>query len=151
MNQQNLNSLVEMLKRHEGFRSELYKCPTGHLTIGYGHNCDAHGDIVKFQNRTVSIDEATNILLNDMAEARLDCLKFIRSFENVSEVQQAILIDMAFNMGIAKLTKFKDTLKAFSLDNRKGIAKGMIDSDWCSQVGKRATELVYMALTNEFI
>ena len=27
----------EMIIRHEGYRDELYLCPTGHTTIGVGH------------------------------------------------------------------------------------------------------------------
>lgn len=33
--------LLSQLKRHEGLRLWVYRCPTGHRTIGYGHNLDA--------------------------------------------------------------------------------------------------------------
>lgn len=31
------NKGIELIKRHEGFRSRAYRCPAGVWTIGYGH------------------------------------------------------------------------------------------------------------------
>jgi lysozyme len=151
MNQENLIRLVDQLKRHEGFRSTLYKCPAGHLTIGYGHNCDAHQDSSKFKDRIISETEAENLLLSDLSDTQKDCVKNIRSFNSLSEIQQAVLLNMTFNMGIGTILLFKSFLKNLSAGFKKGIAQEMINSTWCSQVGKRATELVYMILTDEFI
>lgn len=34
-------NIEERLVFHEGIRYMPYKCPTGHLTIGVGHNIEA--------------------------------------------------------------------------------------------------------------
>lgn len=39
------NTLIEAIKRFEGFRGTAYKCPAGVWTIGYGHTVGVkHGD-----------------------------------------------------------------------------------------------------------
>jgi lysozyme len=151
MTPENLNNLVLMLKRHEGFRDQLYKCTAGHLTIGYGHNCDAHGDVEKYSGRLIATDEATNLLFRDIGEALKDCTKFVRSFVDFSDIQQAILIDMCFNLGINGLMAFKKMLKGFITGDHKAIAFEMLNSTWASQVGKRTADLIYMTFTDEFI
>ena len=45
------------IRRYEGFSKLPYKCPTGHLTIGYGHNLE-HG---------ISASAALFILQEDLA------------------------------------------------------------------------------------
>ena len=36
MNNQIAKNIIETVKKHEGFKSRPYKCPTGHDSIGYG-------------------------------------------------------------------------------------------------------------------
>jgi lysozyme len=151
MNPETISKLVESLKSQESFVPSLYKCPTGHWTIGYGHNCDAHKDIAKFKDRTVMRDEATNLLLSDLSDSIYDCTKSIKNFLNLSDSQQAILANMCFNMGISKLLTFKKMLAAFALDDHKTIAKEMLNSLWSFQVGRRSAELIYLNFTGEFL
>ena len=41
------NKGIELIKRHEGFRSRAYKCPAGVWTIGYGHTGGVKsGDVI---------------------------------------------------------------------------------------------------------
>jgi lysozyme len=143
--------LVDMLKRHEGFRPILYKCPAGYNTIGYGHNCDAHFDVEKYSNITITQTEAENLLLRDLNAASLDCIKFVRSFDCLSTPHQAVLLDMCYNLGIGKLLEFKKMLHAFILGDNKAAAREMFHSKWASQVSSRCTELLFMALAEEWI
>ena len=39
--------LLMQLKKSEGFRPKPYVCPTGHATIGYGHNLEAHPQAIR--------------------------------------------------------------------------------------------------------
>ena len=34
--------VIELLKKHEGFRDHVYRCTAGKKTIGYGYNLDAN-------------------------------------------------------------------------------------------------------------
>ena len=36
--EQDFPSLLELLKKQEGFRTSVYKCTSNVVTIGYGHN-----------------------------------------------------------------------------------------------------------------
>lgn len=148
--------LLEMLKRHEGFRAELYRCSKGKPSIGYGHNCEAHGDLEKYRNRTLTEAEATELLKRDKAEALGDCQK-IPTFDLFSGVRQAALVDMVFNMGIGipggknGVLGFKNTLRCLQLGDRKGAARGIIKSEYARDTGVRAAEIVFMILTDEFL
>lgn len=151
MNPENSLKLIDQLKRHEGFKQTLYKCSKGYLTIGYGHNCEAHGDCDKFTSRTITSTEAENILLSDISEATFSCVKYIKFFSDFSEIQQAVLINMVFNMGIGSLLNFKLMLKNLRLGNKPNTAREMMDSDWFPEVGKRSSELMFMILTEEWL
>ncbi len=150
MNPETTAKLINQLKLHEGFSPTLYKCSAGYNTIGYGHNCDSHGDIEKFKNRTITRSEAECILLRDLNDTTSNCIKYIKFFSDLSEIQQAVLINMTFNMGISGLLKFKKMLKNFSLGYKTGIAREMLKSKWANQV-EREAELAFMILTEEFI
>jgi len=47
------------IKKHEGFRQFVYKCPSGKLTIGYGRN---------LENRGITIEEAEYLIRNDISD-----------------------------------------------------------------------------------
>jgi lysozyme len=148
MKQENLNNLLMMLKEHEGFVDHLYRCPTGHLTIGYGHNTEAHFDTAKFENRLITRTEAESLLLNDLNNAMTDCMKSIRSFINLSEVQQCVLIDMCFSMGLGGLLLFKKMLAALASDDLPKAARSLFDSRLASQAPRRVMRLIFMLLTD---
>src|SRR4030043_1840996 len=142
--------LFEMLKRHEGFVATLYLCPTGHLTIGYGHNCEAHSDVDNYKDRTITKQEAQDLMIEDLGSAITECSNSIKFFWKLSVVQQAILLDMCYNMGIGTLLKFKRMLAAFASDNRRAIAREMYNSRWARQTDREG-ELMFMALTDEWV
>ena len=56
------NSLIEAIKRFEGFRSTAYRCPAGVWTVGYGHTAGVkRGD-------KMTEGEAERQLRRDLAE-----------------------------------------------------------------------------------
>jgi len=62
-------------------------------------------------------------------------------------VRQRVLLDMAFNLGISGLLKFKRTLKAIRAKQYEKAAEMMLDSRWATQVGQRAKRLSKMMAT----
>lgn len=144
-----MNNLVELIKRHEGFSDHLYLCPTGHLTIGYGHNCEAHGDAYDYKDRTITIEEAEELLADDILDAVTNCNSYIQFFSKLSEVRQAVLIDMTYNMGIGTLLKFKKMLEAMRVGDWKNAAREMYRSRWARQTDREG-ELMFMTLTDEW-
>lgn len=126
------DNLVEMLKRHEGFRSKPYHCSAGKLTIGYGRNLDDVG---------ISKQEATYLLLEDIERASNDVKSLFPDFNRFTINRQNALINMVFNLGINKFKLFKNTIKAIKRDDWASAAKHAKQSRWHTQVGKRAIEI----------
>jgi lysozyme len=128
-------ALLDQLKRHEGIRLKLYRCPAGYLTIGYGRNIEANG---------ITKEEAESFLINDILQAERDARKFLGdvAFDKLNLVRQCVVINMAFNLGFAKLSKFV-RLKAALIDQDfERAALSMEQSKWATQVKNRAKELV---------
>lgn len=51
--------LIDGVKHFEGLRLVPYYCPTGHLTVGYGHLCGA-------DQEAISAEEAEKMLVEDL-------------------------------------------------------------------------------------
>ena len=57
-----MESMIGMLKRHEGLRLKPYQDTIGKLTIGYGRNLDDRG---------ISKEEAEYLLRNDISRVKI--------------------------------------------------------------------------------
>lgn len=131
------------VKLGEGLRLELYKDSLGFWTIGYGRLLDpAHGG-------RISQDEAEYMLANDLRRCEREC-ELIEPYLDLSPPRQAVLIEMAFNLGVAGLKKFKATLSALALQNYEQAATHMLMSKWAGQVGARAVRLAEQMKTGQW-
>lgn len=124
--------LKAQLRVDEGVRYLPYRDSLGILTIGVGHNLN-----VPLGPKAVDaiLDEDVENHLNDLFKA----LPWIST---LSENRQLVLANMCFNLGIAKLLEFKNTLKAIQDGRYHDAAEGMKNSKWATQVGARATRLI---------
>lgn len=132
------DALREMLKQHEGLSLFPYRCPAGALTIGYGHNIDENG---------ISIQAAELILDDDIDVARRVVTGMLGKDgwkAKLSQNRVNVLVDMAFNLGAAKLPRFKNMISAMQIGNWDTAANEMLDSKWAQQVGRRAINLARM-------
>jgi len=131
----NPTRLKIQLVRHEGLKLKPYKDTVGKVTIGVGRNLDDVG---------ITSEEAMLLLENDIAK----CAKGLRDnlpwFEQLDEVRQRVLLDMAFNLGINGLLKFKKTLGFVQAGEYGLAATEMLHSQWAEQVGIRSSTLSYM-------
>jgi len=134
---------IEQLKKHEGFRTHAYKCTSGKWTIGYGRNIDEDG------GPGITEEEAEHLLLNDLVTYRTGCEQEIAFFEDLDLVRQDTLVNMAFNMGVAGLLKFRNMLKAIQDKDWERAGREMLNSRWARQVGRRAEELSLQMVTGE--
>jgi lysozyme len=128
-----MNALIqELLKKHEGLRLKPYRCTAGKLTIGYGRNLEDKG---------ITEEEAEKMLLNDIAEVERELEQRVRCFHQLTTTRRAVLINMAVNMGVRGLLKFKLFLKDLENGEYKHASREMLNSRWARQVGSRAIEL----------
>lgn len=128
----NIDLLKEELKRDEGLRLKPYRCTAGKLTIGVGRNLDDVG---------ISQSEADMLLEHDLEKVIAQLSYRLPWWANVSEKRQHVLINMAFNLGIDGLLKFKNTLALIQAGKYQEASVAMLDSRWANQVGNRAKRL----------
>ena len=137
-------NLIAQLKTDEGLRLESYRCPTGHWSLGYGRNLEAHPDVDYPAEAGVACTEAQaeHWLMLDVADAELSTLLRWPWMQSLpSGVFEAIL-NMAFNMGVQTLSTFVNTLAALKAHNFEEAAHNLEQSRWYSQVGNRAKRVV---------
>jgi lysozyme len=134
------NALKQILFVQEGFRDKPYTDTTGHLTIGIGRN---------LSDRGISLNEAYDLLENDI-EYFEGCLQKVFPFyDRLSQARQAVLVNMAFNLGLKNLLEFKKFVEYLADNDYSNAAKEMLDSVWAKQVGARAQVLAAIMQTNE--
>jgi lysozyme len=130
-----VSRLREMLIRHEGLRLKPYRDPRGKLTIGVGRNLDDVG---------ITRDEAGMLLDNDIAKVRREVEHAFIRFSRLDTVRKDVILNMVFNLGLARFRGFKRTIAAIKPEDWEKAAREMLNSRWAKQVGKRAQELAAM-------
>jgi lysozyme len=135
-----IKKLKAQLERHEGKRKLAYKCPAGKITVGIGRNLEDKG---------LSDDEIYYLLGNDIKDLQKEFEK-IDWYRKLSKARKCIMLNMAFNMGIAGLLKFRNMIQAIKAGDYNKAADEMQNSKWYAQVRKRADELVKQFRYNIF-
>lgn len=88
-----------LIKRFEGFSPEVYVCPAGYPTIGYGHVvCDGEAFVTP-----VSEEQAEALLKQDVREAERAVLRYIRM--PLTDGQFDALCSFTYNLGAGALQR----------------------------------------------
>ena len=127
-----MTDILEMLKRHEGFKQFPYLCTAGKLTVGYGRNLDDVG---------LSEYEAEFLLLQDIKHATKRLTIIFPEFYQFTVNRQAALIDLMVNIGSRKFLLFRKMIIAIKRNDWEDAANEAKDSKWHKQVGQRAIEI----------
>ncbi len=144
----------QQIKRHEGLRLKPYADTVGKLTIGYGHNLSGNGISQKVAEKVFRED-----YLVAEADARLTCGNSL--WGELNRPRRAVLVNMAFNLGLPRLKRFKRMIRAleFSVGCRAAgrsayyalAAKEMLDSKWSREdVPTRSFELAEQMRTGRW-
>ena len=153
---------IEELIKHEGLKLQVYKDTLGIDTIGIGRNLEDRGitkqeldelDIPSIDHvYEYGITEADAVYLatNDVQIVEEELVRAHPCVDRLDSVRQLILIDMAFNMGVPRLCKFKKMWAAVHDKDYPTAAKEMLDSRWAKQVKGRATKLANAMHNGEF-
>ena len=127
-----MKDLLKRIKHHEGFRKSVYQCTEGYDTIGYG-----------FAIKDLELDEdlAEEILLRKVEKL----IKRVRSkfdwLDSVPREVQGVLVEMAYQMGLSSVCRFRLALKYMENQNWERAADEMLMSKWNRQTPQRAKEL----------
>jgi len=147
--------LINLISDHEGVKLKVYDDATGqelkagdvlvgHPTIGIGRNVAKDG-------LGISQEEAEFMLMNDIERVKEEIKNF--PIEHLNEVRTAIIIDMAFNMGITRFnpTMWKKTFQAIVNEDWQKATTEMLDSNWARQTKRRSARLSQMMLLGKWI
>nr|DAR24490.1 MAG TPA: Tail associated lysozyme [Caudoviricetes sp.] len=139
-------SLLENIKAHEGFRDHIYKDSVGKPTVGYGFLVAALSpDELKLNGgkaEPMSREVAEKILNLKVARLRKrvpECLPWLAS--KPRGVQDTIL-EMAYQLDIAKLLGFKYTLKCIEAGDYAQAARNLRASLLYRQTPKRVENYI---------
>ncbi|POZ49896.1 glycoside hydrolase family protein [Methylovulum psychrotolerans] len=141
------DKVVNLVKGHEGFRSIVYNDTVGIATIGYGYNLEANPlqlsaqKIAQLKAHGIGMVEASSYLVQmlDIIEHKLSGK--LPWWSKLNLARQAVLLDMAYNLGVDGLLEFKNTLAAVGRSDYVAASKGMLASRWAGQVKDRAKQL----------
>lgn len=154
--------LLKELVKHEGLRLQVYQDTLGIDTIGIGRNLEDRGiskeeldelDIPTIDHvYTYGITEADAMILaeNDVQIVEEELLRAHPCVEDLDAVRQLVLVDMAFNMGVPRLCKFKKMWNAVHENKFDVASKEMLDSRWANQVKSRSVKLANAMHNGEF-
>lgn len=92
------NTCLNLVMRFEGLRTTAYVCPSGVLTLGYGHTKDVK------EGQTITRDGAVNLLKQDLAEFS-DKVTELLDGAYVTQDQFDALVSLAYNIGVSALAK----------------------------------------------
>ncbi len=125
-------SLLDEIKKHEGYRKSVYKCTEGYDTIGYGF---AIKDL-----------ELTEDVCDIILQQKLDKLNKILNerfcWYPISPLAiQDVVINMCYQLGVSGFSKFKKTIYYLETEQYEEASSEMLDSLWAKQTPNRAKEL----------
>lgn len=95
---------VELIKQFEGFRKDVYLCPAGIETFGYGSLLKNYPDT----SFPISEDDAELCLLNDLQSSAKSVCRLVNC--PLNDNQYAALVDFTYNLGSGTLQR--STLRA---------------------------------------
>lgn len=137
----NREKLAAQLTVDEGKRGLIYQDTVGKWTGGVGRN---------LSDRPFFDDEIALMLRNDIELVEQDLDRALPWWRQLSEARQNVLANMAFNLGIARLLGFVNTLDLIRAGRWDAAAAEMLNSKWAKQVGKRAERLAATMRKGEF-
>ena len=136
--------LKSQLLREEGAESCAYQDSLGYWTIGVGRLIDSR------KGGGLSNEEIDMLLDNDIKRNYEAVLKALPWMEKLSNQRQAVLIGMAFQMGIGGLLQFKRMLGSVEDGQYGEAAIEMLDSTWAKQTPARAHRMALQMETGEW-
>ena len=147
--------LYSQIANHEGVDKSQYIDSEGHPSIGVGFNLDSrvNQDFLdrnpqikeKIKNRVPLSKRDIQMLYNfSLTIAYKDAMSLFPNFQKLPKDVKKVLVDMSFNMGINKLSEFKNMRQAIIDGDFDKAADEMIDSKWYGQVKRRGRNLVGM-------
>ena len=134
-------NLMNILQVEEGFKMKPYLCSAGFVTIGIGtklhkqkgQNPDDFPITVTRRMAEEWLNTEVNIKVN-----RLSNGKYGHLFSKLDEGRKAIIVSMAYQMGVSGVSKFEDMWAAIANEDWYGAEAAALDSAWARKTPNRA-------------
>lgn len=138
-----LAGTIADLQADEGVILHAYTDHLGYITIGTGRLID--------KRRGGGISRAENdLLLTNDIEGRAAVLRAQYPwFDALDPIRQSAFINLAFNLGVDGLAKFRQTLAAAARNDWNGVARGLMNSKWYTQVQPSRSARILRMITSE--
>ena len=144
-----IRDIRALISLHEGRVPYAYPDSLGFITIGVGHLIDRRkgGRLPE-----AIIDALLDLDIKEHADALFAVQPWVRDLD---EVRKAVMVDMAFNMGVEPFDHdgFKDWpmfIEQVKTGKYKAAAANMLSTTWAKQVGPRANRLATMMTTGKW-
>ena len=147
--------LREEIISDEGCVLEVYKDHLGYFTVGVGHlirpSDEEWGRPVGTRVTQTRADELPVVDFNNVLKECENAFSTSwpdwmpnpdNKWENWPEEVKLIVANMAFNLGLPKLKKFKKMLTAINMKDYVKASKEGLDSRWAKQVYNRSHRLM---------
>ena len=133
--------IKEIIKKHEGFRDQVYIDTLGFRTIGYGHKVL---DTDPFEDGQVYPKEMLEKVFDeDFEKARKGADRLLDHLDPPEDAVN-VIISMVFQLGEAGVSNFKNMFAALEEEDYVEAAAQMLDSKWHMQTPARCQELANM-------
>lgn len=137
-------SVYEQLKIDEGVVYEVYRDHLGYPTFGVGHLITKSDPEYGFPvGTTISEERVAQAFEADLDVSLRECgMLYGHGWSNFPDEVKEILVNMMFNLGRPRLSKFKKMNGHLEMGDWKNAAVEGRDSRWYRQVGNRAERLM---------
>lgn len=134
----------QQLRDEEGEKLYAYQDHLGYWTIGVGILID------KKKGGGLRKEESDFILRNRIRLQTAEVEKALPWSKDLDEPRKAVLVGMAFQMGLDGLLGFKNTLKMIERRQYKEAGAGMLNSLWAKQTPARAKRMAKQMETGQW-
>jgi lysozyme len=133
-----ITNLSDQLLRDEGLKLYPYRDTVGKLTIGIGRNLDDDG---------ISLDEADLMRSNDIKRATVALESTYPWSMGLDDARKGAMLNLAFNMGIHKLSGFVKFLQAMRMNDWATAKAELLNSAADHEEPERIARLANQILT----
>jgi lysozyme len=137
--------LREQLKHDEGCKFSIYKDQFGYPTFGIGHLIiESDPEYGQPTGTLITEDRVNEAFEYDIQRTISDTKVLFPTLDNIPEDAQQVLVNMCYNMGKPRLSKFLHFIEFIHEGNFYSASYEMLNSAWAKQVPNRANRLSLM-------
>lgn len=136
-----MSQIIPILNYEEGYREKPYLDTLGYPTVAGGIKIGPQG--ASLANYTFSVPRAIGdawkqVIVNNTIAEMQNYQNIAAALKQCNPAREDILISMAYQMGVPKLSKFAKALLFISNADFINGSKEMLDSVWARQTSARA-------------